>query len=116
VDRRTRWSRVLCIAGMVAMVVGCVDPLEGSLLILPGTGLVALAAYLGRSRTLNLACWAFGLTAVGVAILFGLSAEGGVGGATGRSMMWLLVVLPYPVGAIMAFVGGVRTLMEMSRS
>ena len=114
-DTRARWSRILCIAGMVVMVVGCIDPLEGSLLILPGTLLVALAAFLGGSRHLNLACWAFGLTAVGVGILFGLSALGGVGGETGRSMWWMLVVLPYPVGAIMALVGSVRILRALFR-
>jgi len=114
-DTRARWSRILCIVGMVAMVIGCVDPLEGSVLIVPGTALVALAAFLGRSRHLVLACWAFGLTAVGVGILFGLSAQGGVGGETGRSMWWMLVVLPYPVGAIMALVGGVRILIELFR-
>ena len=114
-DTRERWSRILVIAGMVTMVVGCVDPMEGSLLILPGSGLVALGASLGRSRRLKLACRAFALTAVGVGILFGLSALGGVGGETGRSMMWLLVVLPYPVGAIMALVTGVRILLELFR-
>jgi len=114
-DTRARWSRILCIAGMLTMVVGCVDPMEGSLLILSGSGLVALGAFLGRSRHLKLACWAFGLTVAGVAILFGLSALGGVGGETGRSMVWLLVVLPYPVGAIMALVTGVRILIELFR-
>lgn len=114
-DIPSRWPRILCIAGLVAMAIGCVDPLEGSLLILPGSGLVAMAAYLDSSRHLKLACWALGLTAAGVGILFGLSALGGVGGETGRSMMWLLVVLPYPVGAILALVAGARILMEISR-
>jgi hypothetical protein len=30
-------------------------------------------------------------------------------------MWWMLVVLPYPVGAIMALVGGVRILIELFR-
>ena len=112
-DRRTRWARILGIVGMVAMVIGCVDPLEGSLLILPGALLVVLSAFIVRSRLLKVACWAFGLTAVGVALLFGLSSLGGVGGETGRSVAWLLVVLPYPVGAIMALVTGVRLLRAL---
>ena len=114
-DKRARWAQILCIIGMAAMVIGCVDPLEGSLLILPGSALVALSAFLGRSRHLEIACWAFALTAVGVGILFGLSALGGVGGETGMSVAWLLVVLPYPVGAIMALVTGVRLLRELFR-
>lgn len=114
-DTRTRWSRTLCIAGMLTMVVGCVDPMEGSLLILCGSGLLALGASLGRSRHLRPASWAFALTAVGVGILWGLSAMGGVGGGTGRSMIWLLVVLPYPIGAILALVTGARILIEIFR-
>ena len=114
-DRRMRWVRILCIVGMAAMVIGCVDPLEGSLLILPGSALVALAAFFGRSRHLRIAGWAFALTAVGVVILHGLSALGGVGGDTGRSVAWLLVVLPYPIGALMALVTGVRLLRDFFR-
>jgi len=46
----TRWSRILVIVGLVAMLIGAIDPLEGSLVILPGTGMVALGALLGNSR------------------------------------------------------------------
>ena len=43
-------SRILIIAGSIAMVVGAIDPLEGSLIILPGSGLVALGTFLGQSE------------------------------------------------------------------
>lgn len=39
--------RTLFIVGYVAMLNGAIDPLEGSLLILPGSGLVALGSYFG---------------------------------------------------------------------
>ena len=50
------------------MLLGTIDPLEGSLLILPGRGLVALGMFLGRKerRTLLYWAWAFILIAVGV--------------------------------------------------
>lgn len=51
--------------------------------------------------------WAFILITVGVAVLFGFSAVGGIGGQTGRSMWWGLLMLPYPVGWLMALAGGV---------
>jgi hypothetical protein len=114
-ELRERWSRILCVAGMLTMVVGCLDPMEGAFLILAGSGLLALGAHLGRSRHRKLVFWAFALTAVGVAILFGLSAVGGLGGETGRSMLWALVLLPYPAGAIMALVTGLRILIEIFR-
>ncbi len=44
--------------------------------------------------------------------LWGMSAIGGIGGSTGRSMWWALVLLPYPVGWVMGFAGVIRALRE----
>jgi hypothetical protein len=109
-----RSSRILVMVGLVAMVIGALDPLEGSLVILPGTGLVALGARLGNSRHRVLLSWSFVLVAVGVGAVWGLSALGGLGGDTGRSYWWGLVLLPYPIGWIMGLVGAVRSLREGS--
>lgn len=109
-----RWSRILVIVGLVAMVIGALDPLEGSLVILPGTGLVALGARLGNSRHRILLYWSFVLVAVGVGALWGLSALGGFGGISGRTNWWALVLLPYPVGWIMGLAGAIRRLREDS--
>jgi hypothetical protein len=109
------WSRILGIIGLVAMVVGALDPLEGSPVILAGTGLVAFGALLGKSSHRALLGWSFVLVAVGVGALFGLSAFGGFGGGSGRSNWWGLVLLPYPVGWIMGLVGAVRRLREKPR-
>jgi hypothetical protein len=106
--RSTRWSRPLIIIGLVGMVIGALDPLEGSLLILPATGLVALGAWLGGSAERVRLSWAFALVAVGVALLWGMSAMGGLGGDTGRSMWWALLLLPYPIGWLMGLFFGVR--------
>jgi hypothetical protein len=114
-DQRGLWSRVLAVAGLIGMVVGAIDPLEGSLVILPAIGLVGLGAFLGKSRHRLLAYWALVLVVVGVGTMFGLSAFGGVGGDTGRSMWWALVIVPYPVGWIMGMVGGIRSLLELFR-
>lgn len=107
-----RWSRVLIIVGLVAMVIGAIDPLEGSLVVLPGTGLVALGALVGHSRHRVLLCWSFVLVAVGVGALWSLSSIGGFGGHTGRTNWWGLVLLPYPAGWIMGLVGAIRDLRE----
>jgi hypothetical protein len=95
------WSNILIIAGGIGMVVGAIDPLEGSLLILPGSGLLALGTYLGQAERREIVCklWAFVLTAIGIGVLWGLSAIGGIGGSTARSMWWgLPVLLPYLIG------------------
>src|SRR5262252_107521 len=101
------WSRILKVVGGILMLVGTLDPMEGSLLILPGSGLVALGAFLGKSerRVIRYWAWVFALVAVGVGALFGLSAIGGIGGTSGHSMWWGVLILPYPVGWLMALLG-----------
>jgi hypothetical protein len=113
-NARMLWSRILKVIGGIAMLLGTLDPLEGSLLILPGSGLVALGMYLGGKdrRTVLYWVWAFILISVGVAALFGLSAVGGIGGKRGHSMWWGVLMLPYPIGWVMALAGGVAGLMR----
>ena len=111
----SRWSRRLVIAGLVAMVAGALDPLEGSVVILAGTAVAALGALWGESRHRVLLYWSVILTALGVGALWGLSALGGIGGNTGRSYWWALVFLPYPIGWVMGLFGAVRSLREGSR-
>jgi hypothetical protein len=115
VNTRKLWSRILIIIGSIAMLVGALDPLEGSLVILPGSGAVTLGTFLGNSGRGLLVywIWIFILIAAGVAALFGLSALGGIGGPSGRSMWWGVLILPYPVGWIM---GVVSLLLRLIRS
>ncbi len=112
------WARILKIVGGIAMLLGTLDPLEGSLLILPGSGLVALGMFLsGENRsTMGYWLWAFGLIALGVGVLFGLSALGGVGGTSAYSIWWALLILPYPVGWIMALAGSISAISRYSKS
>ena len=111
---RTIRSRILVIIGCLAMVLGAIDPLEGSLLILPGSGLVALGVFLGRKARPTVLYWvgAFILIAVGVGAMFALSAVGGIGGKSGHSMWWGVLMLPYPVGWLMALAGAVIALVR----
>jgi hypothetical protein len=117
-NTRNLWSRILKVVGCIGMLVGTVDPLEGSLLILPGSGMIALGVYLGGKdrRTVLYWTWAFILIAVGVAALFGLSAIGGIGGKSGHSMWWGMLLLPYPVGWLMAVGGGVVGLVRLFKA
>jgi len=114
-NARMLWSRILVIVGGIAMLIGAIDPLEGSLIILPGSGMVALGTLLGKSghRLLVYWVWVFILIAVGVGALWGLSAVGGVGGTSGRSMWWGLVILPYAIGWILGVVSLRVRLIEI---
>lgn len=104
------WPRRLLIAGMVAMVAGALDPLEGSVVILLGSVLAAIGARLGRSRHRVLLYWSLILVSAGVGVMWGISAVGGFGGNTGRTLWWWLALVPYPVGWVMGLVGVVKSL------
>ena len=115
---RTLWARILVTLGGIAMLLGTVDPLEGSLLILPGSGLIALGTFIGKSQrnVIRYWLWVFGLIAVGVAAMFVLSAFGGIGGESGHSMWWGIFILPYPAGWLMALVGGIAGLVRFLKA
>ena len=100
--------RLLVIVGLVLMVIGIVDPMEGSLVILGGSILVAVGPHVSGTRH-RLPITALVLIAVGVGAMFGMSALGGVGGNTGRSMWWLLLCVPYPIGWILGLIGAAST-------
>jgi len=105
-------SRTLVIVGLVLMLAGALDPLEGSVVILAGSALAAAGAFFGKSRRYRRQVTAVVLIATGVAALFGLSALGGVGGDTGRSTWWLAICVSYPVGWMLGLVGAVALLRE----
>jgi hypothetical protein len=106
-NARRLWSRILIIVGSIGMLVGAIDPMEGSLLILPGSGLVALGTFLGQDerRLIVYRVWVFVLIAIGVGALFGLSGIGGFGGSSGHSNWWGVLVLPYLIGWSMGIWG-----------
>ena len=92
--------------------------MEGSQLTMPGSGLVAVGMYLGGKDRRTVLCWtwAFILIVVGVAALFCLSAVGGIGGKSRHSMWWGILILPYPVGWLMALGGGVAGLVRFLKA
>jgi hypothetical protein len=109
-------SRTLAVLGLLAMLVGGLDPLEGSVIILPGVGLATAGAFLGRSRHTRLLCWSLAMVAIGVGAMFVLSAVGGIGGHSRNSMWWGAFILPYPVGFLLALVTATRRVIEAFRS
>jgi hypothetical protein len=106
------WSRVLLIVGFAGLLLGAIDPLEGALIVLPGSGLVAFGAFLGKSRRRVLLYWSFALVAIGVGAMFVLSAFGGFGTGTGLSNWWGLLLVPYAAGWVMGLAGSVLALVE----
>jgi hypothetical protein len=104
--------RILYPLGIACVVIGTLDPLEGSPLIVAGFAMIAAKAYLTHSRDRTLLTWAFALSAVGVAAMWILSSFGGVRfGADGPGLpgWWALTMLPYPIGWVLGIVGTVRS-------
>ena len=93
--------------GSIAMLVGAVDPMEGSAVILPGSALVAFGTFLSQSKRNFFAyrLLVFILIAIGVGAMWGLSSIGGLGGASGHSLWWGLLILPYLIGWSMGIWG-----------
>ncbi len=108
--------KVLSIAGLVMLIVGIIDPLEGSVVIVLGSILAFAGATVGRSAHRRLLLRAMILIVIGVALMIGISAMGGLGGDTGRSVWWSLLLIPYPVGWVMAVVGSIKLLGEIRRA
>lgn len=111
-EQRSIAAQALVFIGFSAMIAGILDPLEGSLVILAGVVLVTIGAAMTRSRHTRLLSSSLVFTAVGVSALWALSAVGGFGGTTGRSIWWGLALLPYPLGFIAAIVGAAKKLRE----
>jgi len=100
-------SRRLVAVGFIAMLIGAIDPMEGSVVILFGGGLILLGTYLGHAerRLLAYRTWVFILLTAGVAALVVATMLGGVGGDSGYSIWWALIFLPYPIGWFMGILG-----------
>jgi hypothetical protein len=110
------WSRIMVISGLILMGMGALDPLEGSVVILAGSVVAAIGACSGKRRRWKLSLGAAAMIAIGVGAMFALSAAGGVGGSSGRSPWWALVILPYPAGWIMGLTAAILCLKEFKKA
>lgn len=108
------WNRVLVIVGIVGLLVGAIDPLEGSLLILPASVLLTIGVHRanGELRTRRLVVIGLALIGVGFTAMWIITALGGVGGSTDRSAWWALLALPIVPGWLPCVAGGVLALRE----
>ena len=97
---RWNWGKIITAIGFVALTIGAIDPMEGSLLILPGSGLIALGAYLEKAEPdrFRFRLWMFLLILFGVGSLFIISWMGGIGGESQPSLWWGVLFLPYLMG------------------
>jgi hypothetical protein len=110
-------SRVLSMLGGIGLLAGALDPLEGSFVILAGSALLWGGEVMKVPERRQLGLWTsvFVLIAVGVGVMFGLSAAGGIGGRSGRSWWWGVLLLPYPAGWLLGVGGLLAGLLRFLR-
>jgi hypothetical protein len=91
--------KVLFIIGAVALIIGAIDPLEGSAVIGAGSIIMTIAAISRHDRHRKLFLLFSGLIAFGIAFMIFFSSFGGFGKGA-LSWWWAILVLPYPLGWI----------------
>ena len=114
--KKFNWSRIIYFAGLVAMMIGIIDPLEGSVVICAGSVLVTLGAYLMRDPYRKIFLLSFILVAIGVAAMFFFSSLGGFGGTSKLSWWWGLFILPYPIGWLLVMIFVVVKAVKKQKS
>ena len=101
---KTKWKRIIYITGVIALIIGALDPLEGSVVIAAGSSLIALSTYLTKDRHWKLFLVSLIMIIIGVFFLFYFSSLGGFGGTSTLSWWWATLILPYPLGWLMSII------------
>lgn len=97
-ETRFNWNKWFHILGVLLFIAGSLDPMEGSVIIVVGSVLIANVGYYFKKPYWQ---WfvanSIGI-AVGVFFLFFFSNLGGFGGKSTLSWWWGTLILPYPIG------------------
>ncbi|MGE5419919.1 MAG: hypothetical protein ACM3UT_07015 [Chloroflexota bacterium] len=101
---KVNWIRIAYLFGVVALIIGVIDPLEGSILISLGSILLAFSTYMKVDPHRKVFLVSSIMIIVGVSFLFYLSSLGGFGGNSSISWWWGLLIIPYPAGWLLAIV------------
>ena len=95
---KNNWKRILHLAAVALFIIGTIDPLEGSVLIMAGSILLAALGFFDNKQNWKFIFSASILIIIGVFFLFYLSSLGGFGGNSTLSWWYGLLILPYPIG------------------
>ncbi len=101
---KTNWIQIVFIIGVIGIIAGAIDPMEGSVVIAIGSVFLALASYLKNDRHKKHFLIFSILILVGVFFLFFWSNLGGIGGTSTYSGWWGVTIITYPIGWIATIV------------
>ena len=96
--RKQKIFRIIYVTGIIALIAGIIDPLEGSVFILTGSALISLSTFLAHDRHKKFFLVSIIMIVTGVLFLFYLSSLGGFGGTSKISWWWSVLIIPYPIG------------------
>ena len=102
--KKIPWTHLIFILGVIGLLIGILDPLEGSVVIAVGSVLIAFAAYFKKDSHYKIFILISFLIVIGVCFLFYLSSLGGFGSTSKLSWWWGLLILPYPIGWLIAII------------
>jgi hypothetical protein len=100
---KINWIRIAFIFGVVSLIIGVIDPLEGSVVIALGSMLLTFSTYMQNDPHWKGYLAGSVMILTGVSFLFYFSTKGGFGES---AMSWWLgiLVLPYPLGWLLSVI------------
>lgn len=104
IEINERILRIHYIIGVVALIIGAIDPLEGSVVISAGSVCLMLSTLLRKDRQRKTFFILFLMILSGIFFLFFFSSLGGGRGTSSLSWWWGLLILLYPTGWLLAMV------------
>ena len=105
--------RVVYLLGVIAVLLGTLDPIEGSVLIAGGSLLLAFAAHKRNDRYRRFFLAGSIMIIIGVAALFYVSS---LGGFDPRSEWWWFIpIAPYPLGWLMVIILLIRKAISHAK-
>jgi hypothetical protein len=96
--------KVLFVIGIIALIIGTIDPLEGSAAILAGSFLISSSMYFLKDKYWKLFSLGFILITFGVFFMFYFSSLGGFGGNSKLSWWLISLIIPYPIGWLLTII------------
>jgi len=102
--KKNIWITLIHYSGIILIIAGVLDPLEGSIIITIGSILISTSLFLIKDSERKKFYLSTILILFGVFFMFYFSSLGGFGGNSKLSWWWALLILPYPIGWLLSII------------
>lgn len=99
---QSKTLRTLYVSGIISIIAGALDPMEGSIIIALGSILLAVSSWLMHDRHKHIFLFAATFIFIGVFSLWFVSSLGGY--EPRKEWWWNFLILPYPLGWLLSIV------------